>query len=225
MRPAIWQIRLAAWLLGFAPTLVAAQSPGNLSQAPTGGSQVALVDIVKVFEHHTRFKQQMEAIKSEITAFERELNRQRESIAAKSERLGNSSEGERRQIEADVTRQLADLKMRAQLKRNEILEREAALYYQTYNEVTVEVSRMAANYGISLVLRYDSSTMNPQQRDTVLKGVNRAIVFHRNLDLTDHLIRSVSSRTSQNSNLPAGAPRLSERSVGTRIPFTMNLSR
>lgn len=213
-------ILLATASVSSAALPVAAQAPAHAAPfsyrtSPT----VALVDVVKVFDHHPRFKQQMDSIRNEIQAFERELGQQQETLGRMNEQLSAADADRRSQIEAEMTRRMADLQMKAQLKRNEILEREAKIYYETYNEVVAEVSRLADSYGISLVLRYDSTGMDPQDRGSVLKGVNRPIVLQRNLDLTDELIGRLGGRVSQASS-PGGPTRPSDRSLSTRIPFS-----
>jgi Skp family chaperone for outer membrane proteins len=199
-------------------------APPYSSPAPRSAPEVALVDIVKVFENHARFKQQMEAIRAEIQAFEREIAREQESLSRQNEQLaGATSEVQRSQLEAGITRQLADLQVKASLKRNEILSREARVYYETYDEVCREVARLANAHGISLVLRFDSSSIDPQDRGSVLKAVNRPVVFQRNLDLTDMLIAYAKGTAPAPTPLganSAGPAVPAERSLSTRIPFS-----
>jgi hypothetical protein len=165
----------------------------------------------------------MEAIRQEIQAFERELMQQQEAIGRQNEHLAAAtSDVQRNQMEASIARQLADVQVKASLKRNEILAREAQVYYETYDEVVREVARLANTHNISLVLRYDSSPINPQDRGSVLKGVNNPIVVQHKLDLTDALIAQVRVSGGQS---PLGAntagPQLPvERSLSTRIPFS-----
>jgi Skp family chaperone for outer membrane proteins len=222
MRRVVWLVT-AASLLAFA-SLAFGQGPFPRTAPPPAqaGSPVALVDIVKVFENHGRFKQQMDSIRAEIEAFEREIQTQQESLSRQSQQLqAPTSDLQKSQLEASLARQAADLQVKASLKRNEILDREARVYYETYNEVTAEVARLANQYNISLVLRFDSTTIDPQDRGSVLKGVNRPVVVQHNLDLTPAVI----ARFAGNSGTPLGANTAApigppERSIGTRLPFS-----
>ena len=49
------------------------------------------------------------------------------------------------------------------------------------------------NWPISMVLRFDSSPIDRENRGDVIKGVNRAVVYHNNLDLTDHVIQALNA--------------------------------
>ncbi|MEQ8790908.1 MAG: OmpH family outer membrane protein [Pirellulaceae bacterium] len=204
----------AVWAL---PAAAQYQPAGAPVPRPASTGAVALVDIVKVFENHPRFRQQMDAIRDEIQSFERELGQSKENIDRKNQQLTSAaSEVERRQIEADLTRQVTDVQLKAQRKKSDILERESQIYYQTYNEVVTEVRRLADAYGINLVLRYDSAEMVAHDRDSVLKGVTRPIVIQRNLDLTGEVIRRLGGSVSQSP--PRGEARPND--ISKRIPFS-----
>jgi hypothetical protein len=56
------------------------------------------------------------------------------------------------------------------------------------------VEEAATKYGLSLVLRFDSQEIDPNNRNEVVKGVNRAVVFHRKLDLTSMVSDALNAR-------------------------------
>ena len=64
------------------------------------------------------------------------------------------------------------------------MEREAKLLYTTYSEISDRVARFAEKNGISLVLRFDSSAINADDRGSVQAGINRSIIYQRQLDIT-----------------------------------------
>lgn len=229
MRRVVWF--LSAALVPLLPSLAFGQAPLRpTTPVPAQtSSPVALVDVVKVFENHARFKQQMDAIRAEIQSFEREMQQQQESIGRDSEQLQTAqSDLQKSQLEARLARQAADMQVKGSLKRNEILDREAKIYYETYNEVAAEVARLANQYNISLVLRYDSGEINPLDRNSVLKGVNRPIVMQRNLDLTQMVIKRFSGNDTVGGVRPKVNPDMTrmiapmerERSIGNRLPFS-----
>jgi Skp family chaperone for outer membrane proteins len=215
-----------AWALPAAGQSPAQGASATRNAAPQpAGPTVALVDIVKVFENHPRFKQQMESVRDDIQSFERELGQQQEIIRSRNEQLSSAtSETERRQIESDLTRQVTDLQLKAQRKKNEILQRESQIYYETYNEVVAEVGKLADSYGINLVLRYDSAEIVPHDRGSVLRGVTRPIVIQRNLDLTGEVVRRLGGRVSQTPKTGSVDPpqrgQAQPFDISKRIPFS-----
>jgi hypothetical protein len=40
-------------------------------------------------------------------------------------------------------------------------------------------------------MRYSGEPIDPEDRASILQGVNRALVYHRNLDITDEIIDRV----------------------------------
>ncbi len=83
----------------------------------------------------------------------------------------------------------ANAQVKMQLKRKDFLEREAKVYFDAYNEVLMAVSQFSDRNGIGLVLRFNGGEMDPTKRESVLQGVNRAVVFQRNLNITDYVIQ------------------------------------
>jgi hypothetical protein len=74
-----------------------------------------------------------------------------------------------------------------------VLDREARLYYETYIDVQSAVSSFAGQRRIGLVLRFDSEEIDMADRASVLRGVNRAIVFQDRIDITSDIVRMVNT--------------------------------
>ena len=100
--------------------------------------------------------------------------------------------------EAALARKEADLQIEANQKRADILKQEAEIYYQTYNQVVQTVAKLSGTYGISLVIRYDSGPIDQTDRPSVIKGVNRNVVFQRDLDLTSLVLAELNGTTAGN---------------------------
>lgn len=162
---------------------------GSASQS----SKIAVIDMARIFQEHQGFQDRLDVIKADVKSFEQEINQQRTGIIEERDKLSQHKPGslEYQKIEASITHQLASLKVRAELKRKEILDRESKNFYLTYREVQGQVQRIADQYGISLVLRYSSSEMDPLNRESVMKGISKAIVFQRNRDITEMVLNGL----------------------------------
>ncbi len=77
-----------------------------------------------------------------------------------------------------------------------MLNREARIYYDTYSQMQSVVAAAAEKYGISLVVRFDSQPIDASNRGEVVKGVNRNVVFQKNLDLTSMVIERMGAPSS-----------------------------
>lgn len=166
------------------------------SSAWAQGFQAALLDVGYIFKHHPGFKQQMDAIKAEVQAFEQKLKQQQEQIQAASRQISSFKPGsdQYKRLEETTTKQIADLKVQMQLKRKEVMGKEAKLYMATYKQVMAAVAAFANAKNIDLVLRYDreanpTDEVGPQE---TLKIINRPVIFERGLDISDVILQQVS---------------------------------
>ena len=91
-------------------------------------------------------------------------------------------------MERALADKAAKLQVDTQLKKKEFLQRESKVYYEVYQEVSNAVREFAEMKGIDLVLRYNGAEMKPDDRASVLQGVNRAMVYQRNLDITREIL-------------------------------------
>ncbi len=161
----------------------------SLMAQETGGVVVVL-DVAKVFKANTSFDTQMEQIKTEANALQVKVQGQQQSIQERAQQVSEmeANTTERNQMEAQLEQEQAALRTQARQSETDLLNREAQAYFATYTEMQRVVASLAAEHNISLVLRYDSEDIDPNNRGEVIKGVNRSIVFHRDLDLTDMVI-------------------------------------
>jgi hypothetical protein len=82
------------------------------------------------------------------------------------------------------------------LKRKEFLEQEARVYYRVYREIEQSVGLFAQRNRIGLVLRFNGDEMKEDDRASVLQGVNRAVVYQQNLDVTEFILGDLNRGTT-----------------------------
>jgi Skp family chaperone for outer membrane proteins len=159
---------------------------------------VAVLDVAKVFKENQEFDAKMKMIKAEADTLKNQITQQQESIKARAQQLGQYEVGtpERNKLEADLEQQQAALRTKARQAEADLLNREAKIYYDTYQEMQAIVGNLAGQYGISLVLRFDSEKIDASNRAEVIKGVNRAVVYHKQLDLTREISAAMNERSA-----------------------------
>lgn len=157
---------------------------------PSSDASVVVIDISEVFKNHARFKSAMEEIKEVVKSLEGGAQAEQKALVKKREQLTELTPGsvDYKRLEEEMARGGSQLQVDMALKQKEVMEREAKVYFNTYMEVQDLVKEFAEKNGIRLVLRYSRMEMDPTKRDTVLQGVNRPIVYQRNLDITDLII-------------------------------------
>jgi len=157
---------------------------------------LAVIDVAQVFKQYEAFLDQMNAMKLEVAEFEKEIKRQKDQVNVLAQQLEQLAP--RTQPFENLERQVNELKATLQvdvtLKRKRILEREGRLYAKTYLEIQAEVAHVARKRGIRLVVRYDSAPIDQENRDSILKGVNRYVVFQDKIDITEEVIEGLNRR-------------------------------
>lgn len=191
--------------LGCAALPLALSSP-----AKAQGTNVAVIDISLVFKNHQRFRAEMDLIKENIKQFEAEIRMLRKKLSEAAERLKQFKPDsvDHRNLEAQLAKDTSDLNVKITLKRKEFLEREARTYYNTYLELQRHITFFSQVNRIGLVLRFNSAEIDPQKRDSVLAGVNRAVVYQNQLDITSQILARINRGTApQQSRGGAQIPR------------------
>lgn len=156
----------------------------------TAGSKIAVIDVSEVFKNHIRFKQAMEDMRKDVEGFEAVLQQHGAELQKKRELLQEVRAGtpDYDRIERDMAGFQAQVQADTQLKRKEFLQKEARIYYNVYAEIVKEVEYFAQRQGIDLVVRFNSGQIDPQDRKSVLEGVNRAVVFQQRINITTHIL-------------------------------------
>jgi len=173
-----------------------------MGQAKTT-TPVAVVDMGYIFKNHDRFKNAMETVKSQVQASEQQFQARGKDIEARIAKLKvyDPSSAEFKSLESETARLQAQVQADMTIKRKEFLEKEAQVFHAIYQEVQKEIKAFADNNGIGLVLRFSSEAINSSNRQAVMAGVNRPVVYQRNLNITydilDRLKRATPQRTAR----------------------------
>ena len=175
--------------------------------AAPSGTSVVVIDVAYIFKNHGRFNARMNDIKKDVEAFDAQIRTEQQNLQTKMEGLKSfgPSSPEYRNLEVECARADADLRVKAGLKKKEFLEREARVYYDVYKEIEATVKVFCQQYRIGLVLRFNGDDMKPDDRASVLNGVNKAVVFQQNLDITEHILVKLNGTAAPPTQTP-GAP-------------------
>ena len=161
-------------------------------QQPT--TQIVVIDIAKIFKKHHRFNQMMADIKKDIEDFDGYVKNETTKLKGMGEQLQAYRAGslEYKAKEEEAARLTSDLQVKVGLKKKELLESEARVYYNVYRELEQKVAIFAQQNRIMMVLRFNSDDMKEDDRNSVLQGVNRAVVYyHPQLDVTELVLHEL----------------------------------
>lgn len=176
------------------PPPVAAPAPQAAGPA-VAGTSVAVIDIAHIFKNHVRFNAQMNDMKRDIDAFDAAMRDESVKLQKKQESMAtyNPSSNEFKKIDEELAHLKSDFQIRVQAKKREFLEQEARVYYGIYREVEDAVASFAQRNRIGLVLRFTGDEMKPDDRASVLQGVNKPVVWQDRLDITQHVLNQLNA--------------------------------
>ena len=184
-------------------------SVATAQQQQNAAVPIVVVDLSKVFEQHPTFKPEMERIKAEVKQEEARFQAKGEEMKKKVQKLQTlkPSSAEFTTLETEISFEQGRVQADMALKRKEFLEREAQVYYRTYMQVKQQIKAFAETNRIGLVLRYSSEKMDPNNRQSVMAGVNQPIVYNESgLDITGYIVDAL-SRGRQTARAGGQAPR------------------
>jgi hypothetical protein len=166
---------------------------------------VAVVDINYLFKNHQGFKQSMDALKARVESADASLRARHEALAKERDKLSQFKPGSPnyKQLEQQVADAAAKMQVDMQLQKKEFLEEEARVYFDTYRQIQEVIADYANRNRIGLVLRFSRDPIDREDRQSVLAGVNRPIVYESGMDITNDIL----------SNLERLPPRMSKSNV------------
>ncbi|WP_425617880.1 OmpH family outer membrane protein [Anatilimnocola sp. NA78] len=202
---------------GQRPGPAAAAAPAAPRVTPT----IAVIDIAKIFKGHNRFNAMMGDIKKDIEDFDGIVKAETQKLKTMSEALQQYKAGslEYRQREEEAARATSDLQVKVGLKKKELLESEARVYFQVYREVEQSVANFSNANQIQMVLRFNSDDMKEDDRNSVLQGVNRAVVYYNPmLDITGYILQDLNRGPSIPPTTGGGVNGQARVPTGPQIP-------
>ena len=207
--------RIFAASLVLAGTVAFAQNPPPRQPAAAGAmpprAGLAVIDINYIYKNHTGFKAQMDALKGQVDSAETSLKTEFERIQQQTETMSayDSSSPEYANIEARIAQEQASFTAKANLQKKKFLESEAKIYFDTYQQIQATINAYARVNGVNMILRFNREEVQSNNRTSVLAEINKAVVYHNNLDITEIILAQLNGAATAQRGQPAprtGAP-------------------
>ena len=165
-----------------APTTVQAQT------------NVALVDIGKIFKSHPVFGQQLEGLRQNAEQFKAQTQQLKQALVQEAQGLQEyePTSPEYKAEETRLAQKSAAKEVEQRNKMRDIMKMEAQLHFDTYNEIKAMIAEYAQKQGVRMVMRYNSQEIDPAVPASIMQKVNSSIVFHTNQkDITQEIVGQI----------------------------------
>jgi Skp family chaperone for outer membrane proteins len=156
-------------------------------------TRVALLDLARIFKNHVHFKQQSESLRREVEQAEQQLRTRKAELQAAAESLQTLPKGssQAKKLEEQIAHDQAEITAHVNEQKKHFFEVEAAMYYECHREIMAEVERYAKAHSVNLVMRFNGDPYDPADPKSLQMELNKAILFHEGIDITDEILQAV----------------------------------
>lgn len=155
---------------------------GMLPSDASAQARVAVVDVGLVFKSHPTFSQELEALKGQADGFKEETmqlqNRLKQKAIEIQGAYGKETD-EFRSAETELAQEVAALEIKQKNKLRGLMEKEAQLHYQTYQQIKQAIETYSQQRQINLVLRHSGNEVDQKNPASIMQRVNGKVVFYR----------------------------------------------
>ena len=186
-------MNIKRWIaVSFASLAITALFSINAASAQT---KVAIVDVGAIFKQHTSFAAALEALKNQADGFKAEALEAQQSLAQRAKVLQTllPDSDDFRAKQTELAQKAAALQVEQNGVMQKLMEKEAMLHHETYQQVNELISKYCDARGIQLVLRYSNQEMDLAKPGSVMQRVNSSVVYHNpNYDITQAIVGQLS---------------------------------
>ena len=165
------------------------------NNAASAQTKVAIVDVGAIFKQHTSFAAALEALKNQADGFKAEALEAQQSLAQRAKVLQTllPDSDDFRAKQTELAQKAAALQVEQNGVMQKLMEKEAMLHHETYQQVNELISKYCDARGIQLVLRYSNQEMDLAKPGSVMQRVNSSVVYHNpNYDITQAIVGQLS---------------------------------
>jgi Skp family chaperone for outer membrane proteins len=187
----------------FAATASLAQQPGPAQPSQGVSAQVALLDIGYVFKQNAHFQALKEGLKLEMQRADASLKAERDEIVERAKGLKEFSVGtpDYKSLEAEVAKHQAELQVKVQLTKKELMMKEAKIYHEIYNEIYQEVEAKAQTYGFVAVMQFDGERADTENPESIMREISKPMIWYNpGLDITPEVLKRLNMRSAGTAN-------------------------
>ena len=184
-------LALVALIVG---TSIAQQTNGPQTRVAnprsSSGARIAVIDVNHIFKNHLGFKQSVEAWKQRVKNAETKMKGKNQLIEQQVEQLRIYKPGtkEFKNLEEQVAKERADLQVEVQINKKELMLAEAKMYLSVYQQLKEQVAYFARQHNITLVMRYNSGDVDPEDPRQIQSLMLRPVLFQDRIDITNDLL-------------------------------------
>lgn len=200
-------------------SVVSAQAPAPATADKTANLpvKIGLVDMARVFKEYSKFTTLREELQAEMVAMQEEAKTIKVQVNKTAEQMKqlNQDSPEFRALEEKIAKQTSEFETRTRLKQRDLARREAEIFETVYLEASDVVKQYAEYYKFTIVMRFNSESIDSDNPQKLANGLNKLVIYHRPQDdITDPVIEYL-NRQQDKKKKPAGTAAPATERIGS----------
>ncbi len=190
--------------------------------------KIGLIDMGRVFKEYKKFEALREDWKAELQTNEESAKQLATKVQAVVEQMKTYKAGspEFAKLEKQQGQLTLEFETFRKNSQRTLMQKEADIYKTVYLEAMEVVEKTAKHFNYTLVMRFNSESIEGEDLQKLQIGLNRVIVYHQaEDDLSDGVIGYLNrqyDKTSGSSGAGAGAPREPREAVKPKTGKSQN---
>lgn len=153
---------------------------------------VAVMDVAFIFKKHNAFNQQITALQQKAQGVQQQMaatQAQLQLLKARAEQA--TDKAEKGKLEEELAKQSTEFQLSTRKLQQEVGDAEAKIYFDTYLLLQEETKKYCRSRGIHVALKTIRDPIKVDDRNSVMQGLNRPIVFSDAPDITDDILKAL----------------------------------
>lgn len=161
-------------------------------QPKVPATTIALMDVAYIFKNHKPFNDQMKALELKAQDFQQNMKATEAQLNLLKSRVEQTTDKvEKENLEAELAKQGTDYQLFVRTNQRDFFEAEAKIYYDTYMLLQEETQKYSRSRGIHVVLKTSRDPIKVNDRNSVMQGLARPIVFSDAPDISDDILKAM----------------------------------
>lgn len=167
-------------------------SEGEQSKAPA--TAMAMMDVAYIYKNHKPFNEKMGALTQKAQDFQHNMKTIEAQLQVLKGRVEQATDkSEKVKLEAELARQSTDYQLLVRTNQTDIGDAEAKIYYDTYQLLQEETKNYCRSRGIHVVLKFVRDPIKADDRNSVMQGLARPIIFSDAPDISDDILKALNA--------------------------------
>lgn len=173
-------------------------SEGEQPKAPA--TSIAMMDVSYIYKNHKSFNEQMGVLTQKAQDFQHNMKTIEAELQLLKIRMEQATDkSEKTKLEAELARQNTDYQLLVRTNQKDFIDAEAKIYYDTYMLLQEETKKYCRSRGIHVVLKFTRDPIKAEDRNSVMQGLARPIVFSDAPDISGDILKVLNAAVESNA--------------------------